>query len=60
MKKNNKIRIVVIFLVILISAYFFANYFISQTKYTSNLKDSLSINEGYIANVDPLWSSMSW
>ena len=47
MKKNNKIRIVVIFLVILISAYFFANYFTSQTKYTSNLKDIFTQDQIY-------------
>ena len=47
MKKNNKIRIVVIFLVILISAYFFANYFTSQTKYSSNLKDLFTQDQIY-------------
>ena len=44
MKKNNKIRIVVIFFVILISAYFFANYF-SQTKNSSNLKNLFTYDQ---------------
>ena len=46
MTKNIKIRLV-IFLVILISAYLLANYFTSQTKYTSNLKNILTQDQIY-------------
>ena len=46
MTKNIKIR-QVIFLVILISAYLLANYFTSQTKYTSNLKNILTQDQIY-------------